>query len=156
MSETDKRDRSRLRDGDYPKPAPVEQFGALCLRSGAGGTEILLITTRQTKRWTIPKGWPIRGMKPHRVAECEAWEEAGVEGRARRRSVGSFTYMKTLDDGVRVPATVDVHLLDVRRCNRIFPERKERTLAWLAPGKAARLVAEPELQKILRKLDLAR
>jgi hypothetical protein len=38
----------------------IEQFGALCVRQGAvGGVKVLLITTRETRRWTIPKGWPI-------------------------------------------------------------------------------------------------
>jgi two-component sensor histidine kinase len=97
----------------------VEQFGAICIRKDAmGGEEILLITTRETKRWTIPKGWAIKGLKPHQVAEREAWEEAGVLGRAGKRPVGSFRYMKKLNDGALVQASVEVHVLEVRRLKR--------------------------------------
>ncbi|WP_244425824.1 NUDIX domain-containing protein [Rhizobium etli] len=63
----------------------LEQFGALWPREEPrGGSEVLLITTRETGRWTIPKGWPIKGLAPHEVVEREAWEEAGVKGRAKK------------------------------------------------------------------------
>jgi len=128
------------------------QLGALCYRTTeAGGTEILLITTRETKRWTIPKGWPIEGRKPHQVAEQEAWEEAGVVGHAKKRSYGSYDYRKKLSDGERVSAVVDVHVLAVKRTKRRFPERGERRLAWFSPDEAARLVEEPRLQKLIRR-----
>lgn len=129
----------------------VDQFGALCIRdTPAGSLEVLLITTRETKRWTIPKGWPIKGRKPHQVAEQEAWEEAGAVGRAAKRAVGAYDYIKRLADGEEVSATVDVHVLEVKRMKKRFPERRERKLKWLSPEKAARLVAEPRLQKLLR------
>lgn len=133
---------------------PVSQYGALCLRRDSSGhPEILLITTRETKRWTVPKGWPIKGLRPHRVAEREAWEEAGVRGRAKKRPIGRFNYLKRLADGVEVPASVDVHLLQVRRIEKKFPERRERKLAWVRPAEAVRMVAEGGLQAIFRSLD---
>ncbi|MDM9627760.1 NUDIX hydrolase [Rhizobium sp. S152] len=132
----------------------IKQYGALCVRATSVGTlEVLLITTRQTKRWTIPKGWPIKGLEPHKVAEQEAWEEAGVIGRAKKRAFGSFTYTKRLAGGALTPALVEVHVLDVGRCRRRFPEWNERTLLWLPPAEAARLIAEFELQRILRQLQ---
>lgn len=69
---------------------------------------MLIITTRQTRRWTIPKGWPIKGLHARRVAEKEAWEEAGVKGRAKKKPVGHFTYQKILADGRAVIARVMV------------------------------------------------
>ena len=136
-------------DGDV-----AEQCGALCVRTTADGhLEVLLITTRQTRRWSIPKGWPIKGLAPHEVAEREAWEEAGVKGRAKRRVFGYYTYIKVLDDGRKCPSVVEVHLVDVRRMKKVFPESKERKLAWLRPHDAALLVDEPELKSLIRSLE---
>ena len=93
----------------------VEQVGAICFRTGLQGSiEVLLVTTRETGRWTIPKGWPIKGLKSHEAAEREAWEEAGVKGKARKSPLGYFTYLKTLDDGTKVPSLVEVSLRSKR------------------------------------------
>ncbi|ANL49159.1 NUDIX hydrolase domain-containing protein (plasmid) [Rhizobium phaseoli] len=131
----------------------LEQFGALCLRGRPGGFEVLLITTRETGRWTIPKGWPIKGLAPHEVVEREAWEEAGVKGRAKKRAFGCFSYLKTLQDGRQVPSFVTVHIMTVRRTKANFPERRERRLAWMPPLEAASLVNEPELKSLFRRVE---
>lgn len=128
---------------------PVSQYGALCLRKNSSGhPEILLITTRETKRWTVPKGWPIKGLRPLRVAEREAWEEAGVRGRVKKRPIGRFDYIKKLAGGVKVPASVEVHLLQVRRIERKLPERRQRKLAWVSPVDAVHMVAGGGLKAI--------
>jgi 8-oxo-dGTP pyrophosphatase MutT (NUDIX family) len=44
--------------------------------------QILLITSRGTGRWVIPKGRPIGKLPPHASAAVEAEEEAGVLGAA--------------------------------------------------------------------------
>jgi 8-oxo-dGTP pyrophosphatase MutT (NUDIX family) len=130
-----------------------EQFGAVCLRTGSQGRiEILLVTTRETRRWTIPKGWPIKGLKPHEVAEREAWEEAGVKGKAKKRPLGSYAYLKTLDDGSMVATVVEAHLLTVEKVSDKFPEYRERTIEWVSPIEAATRVDEPELKKLLAAL----
>jgi hypothetical protein len=50
------------------------QYGALPYRRTKTGTlEILLVTSRNTRRWIIPKGWPIKGMKPAKSAAREGW-----------------------------------------------------------------------------------
>jgi 8-oxo-dGTP pyrophosphatase MutT (NUDIX family) len=131
-----------------------EQFGAVCLRTGSQGRiEILLVTTRETRRWTIPKGWPIKGLKPHEVAEREAWEEAGVKGRAKKRPLGYYTYLKTLADGNKAPTMVEVHLLAVDKVSDKFPECRERTIEWMSPVEAATRVEEPELKGLLVALE---
>jgi 8-oxo-dGTP pyrophosphatase MutT (NUDIX family) len=56
-----------------------------------------LVTTRRTKRWIIPKGWPIKGLKPSKTAAREAFEEAGVSGRVGAKPLGVFTYEKLID-----------------------------------------------------------
>ncbi|WP_246704705.1 NUDIX hydrolase [Rhizobium sp. P32RR-XVIII] len=132
----------------------IEQFGALCIRDRRDGQmEVLLITTRETGRWSIPKGWPIKGLAPQEVVEREAWEEAGVKGRAKKRVFGYFTYLKSLEDGRQIPSFVEVHLVDVRQTKKNFPECRERKLAWVTPIEAATLVREPELKSLLRCLE---
>src|ERR1700755_1994635 len=69
------------------------QFAALPFQIAPDGLRVLLLTSRETRRWIIPKGWPIRGMKPREVAAREAFEEAGLVGRvAGKRSIGSYNY----------------------------------------------------------------
>jgi 8-oxo-dGTP pyrophosphatase MutT (NUDIX family) len=134
-----------------------EQFGAICFRGvPTGAKEVLLVTTRETHRWTIPKGWPIKGLKPHEVAEREAWEEAGVRGKARKKPAGYYTYLKTLGDESRAPTIVQVHLLEVQKLCEKFPEHKERTLEWVSPVEATRRVKEPELKGLLMAMAALR
>ncbi|WFU52021.1 NUDIX hydrolase [Sinorhizobium terangae] len=128
----------------------VEQIGAICHRFGENGSvQILLITTRSSRRWTIPKGWPIKDLKPHRVAEREAWEEAGITGKAKKRPWGYYTYLKTLANGRKVAPVVAAHLLKVDGVHSKFPEQGERQLEWLSPTDAAARVQEPELKGLL-------
>jgi 8-oxo-dGTP pyrophosphatase MutT (NUDIX family) len=132
------------------------QYAAICYRhdNGDGSIEVLLITSRDRGRWVIPKGWPMRKKKPHEIARQEAWEEAGVRGRVRKKAWGHYTYMKKLDDGELVPAVVQVHLLDVKQMEDDFPERHQRRLAWFRPSIAASAVEEPELSGLITKLEL--
>jgi 8-oxo-dGTP pyrophosphatase MutT (NUDIX family) len=128
----------------------VEQVGAICFRTDSHGhAEVVLVTTRETGRWTIPKGWPIKGLKAHATAEREAWEEAGVKGTARKSPLGYFSYLKTLNDGRKVPSLVSVYLVAVKRAFNQFPECKERNIDWLSPVEAALRVQEPELKGLL-------
>jgi 8-oxo-dGTP pyrophosphatase MutT (NUDIX family) len=133
----------------------IRQYGALCHRTADHGREVLLITTRQTRRWMIPKGWPIPGLDPSAVAEQEAWEEAGIIGRAKHRNFGAFHYGKELADGRKVRPLVEVHLLKARKQKRRFPEMAERDVVWLNPVDAANRVCEPELKQLLLKFGLA-
>jgi 8-oxo-dGTP pyrophosphatase MutT (NUDIX family) len=76
-----------------------KQYDALPYRvTMSGSLELLLVTTRQTKRWTVPKGWPAKKLKPCESAAREAYEEAGVRGSVGTKSIGSFTYEKMLND----------------------------------------------------------
>lgn len=131
----------------------AEQFGAICVRLRADHkVEVLLITTRQTQRWIIPKGWPIKGLKPHEVAEREAWEEAGVKGSAKEDPFGYYTYLKVLDAENTIPSMVQVHILEVKKICGKFPEAKQRTTQWLPPLEAASCVWEPELKGLISRL----
>ena len=86
--------------------------------------EVLLVTTRQTKRWIVPKGWPIKGLGPAKSAAREAFEEAGVRGKVGAKPMGLFAYDKLIDaEGVVVPCEVKVFPLLVTRQSESFPNR---------------------------------
>lgn len=128
------------------------QFGALCWRTSRGRTEVLLVTSRETGRWVIPKGWPITGLEPAEVAAREAWEEAGAKGSAGPHCLGFFTYDKVLDraaDPVEVPCVVAVFPMRVTHRDKVFPEVRERRVKWFTPDRAATKVDEPELQTLI-------
>lgn len=137
--------------------SPVEglhiQFGALCWRIGKKGAEVLLISSRETGRWVIPKGWPMKGRAGHEAAAIEAWEEAGVKGQIAEDRLGHFTYDKILNRDSKKerakPCIVDVYPLEVAKLAPEFPEQRQRRRKWFAPADAARKVAEPELKSLL-------
>jgi 8-oxo-dGTP pyrophosphatase MutT (NUDIX family) len=128
-----------------------QQYAALCFRyAGNGGTiEILLVTSRTSGRWIIPRGWPMKRKKPHQAAAIEAWEEAGVRGRVKKNAVGRYTYLKMLDNGDVVPCMVDVFQIEVTEAETSFKERGERLLEWVRPDEAARRVRDIELKSLL-------
>lgn len=132
------------------RPAMM-QVGALCRDPRTG--EVLLVTSRDTGRWVIPKGWPMEGRTLPGAAAQEAWEEAGVRGRIRPAEIGRFRYDKTQDRGYSVPVELRVFLLTVDRLADDFPERGQRKRRWFAPDRAAAMVAEPGLKAILTGLD---
>lgn len=130
---------------------PRQQYGAICYRTGASGEpEVLLMTSRDTGRWVIPKGWPMAGKPSHAVAAQEAYEEAGVRGTVEPEPAGSFIYTKVLDNGLRIPCRVQVHALKVEDMLTDFPEKGSRRLEWVSFTEAAKRVREPSLRSLLR------
>ena len=127
---------------------PGRQFAALPYRD-RHGLEILLLTSRDTRRWVIPKGWPMKGLPPHGAAACEAIEEAGVVGRVSKKPIGKFDYIKRLTNGAPLQCSVDVFPLKVAKQLTHWPEQKERTAHWFAPDEACELVDEPELRSLI-------
>lgn len=126
------------------------QVAALCYRKKKGRKEVLLITTRGTGRWMLPKGWPMDGKTGAEAARIEAWEEAGVRSnRVSRRPVGRFDYLKTHDDGFVEPCTATVYPIKVAETVKDYPERGERKRKWVAPEEAAEMVQEKGLQALL-------
>lgn len=129
---------------------PRQQYAALCYRSDPVlGLQVLLLTSRETRRWVIPKGWPMKRKKGHAVAEQEAFEEAGVRGKAEKDPIGYFGYMKKRKSGLKVPVRVRVYPLRVDEMVADFPERESRTLEWVSCREAAMRVHEPELRNLL-------
>jgi len=128
------------------------QVAALPVRRSAGRIEVLLVTTLDTGRWVIPKGWPWPGVPDHEAAAGEAREEAGVEGIAFVEPVGRFIYGKRRKDGSAPEVRVDVYQLQVTRELRSWPEKKRRKRVWLTPGEAAERVQEEGLKDLLRAM----
>jgi 8-oxo-dGTP pyrophosphatase MutT (NUDIX family) len=126
------------------------QFAALPWRIGASGVrEVMLLTSRETRRWVIPKGWPMKGKKPSEVARQEAFEEAGLVGQVHgKQPIGRYQYEKKLKQR-SVPCEVAVYLLQVERQLENWPERHERTTEWFEATEAAALVNEKSLTEII-------
>mgnify|MGYP002151616608 CR=1 FL=1 len=116
------------------------QVAALCLDDATGN--VLLITSRGTGRWIVPKGWPMPGRTLAEAAMQEAWEEAGVKGRIVQAEIGRYHYDKEQERGFAVPIEVRVFPLYVDDLDDRFPERGERKRRWFPPHEAAQLVAE--------------
>jgi len=114
---------------------------------------VLLVTSRDTGRWLIPKGYVEEGYTPAAAAAKEAYEEAGIKGVMDSDvPLGFFTYFKRLKCGTDTPASVEVFLLRVEKQCKKWPEKKERRLAWFTPDEAALLVKEPGLAQLLLRL----
>lgn len=129
------------------------QFGALCYRYEKGKPQVLVITSRGTGRWIVPKGWPMPGKTPAATAAREAFEEAGVEGRVHPVCLGIYSYTKTIADKAGLPCVVALYALRVKRMLRRFPECQERKRKWVSPKRAASMVDEPELKALLSRFD---
>jgi len=121
------------------------------LGQGAG-LRIVLVTSRETRRWVIPKGWIEPGEAAHRSAAREAFEEAGLAGDTEVEPLGRYTYAKRLPQGALLPCEVLVFRLHVARMLRDWPERRERDRRLFTPEAAAALVLEPDLARLLRSL----
>ena len=129
------------------------QFGALPWRFADGKLEVLLVTSRDTGRWIIPKGWPMDGATPAEAAATEAFEEAGVEGKLSHQVIGFYGYLKQMDDADDFPIVVAVFPIRVKRLLSDWPEKADRKRRWFSAKKAANLVAEPELRQIIRHFN---
>ncbi len=129
------------------------QFGALCYRLRDGQVQVLLITSRGTGRWIIPKGWPMQGETPSGAAATEAYEEAGVEGRVSDTVLGVYSYTKSLPGQDNLPCVVAVFGLRVKRLLKDFPEAGQRDRKWVSQKKAAAMVANPELGQLIASFN---
>lgn len=131
-----------------------EQVAALPLmQCEAHGLRVLMVTSRGTGRWVLPKGWAEAGMTPWEAAAMEALEEAGAEGPIAPKTIGAYTYGKVLDNGSIMPCRVQVYPLVVQTLHDDWKERTERSRDWFPPTEAADLVHEPELAALFRDIS---
>ncbi len=133
-------------------PTAIAQVGALCLRAGKNGPEVLLVKSSRG-RWIVPKGWPMDGHTDAETAKIEAWEEAGVsKGKVSKAPIGGYVTEKRFDDGRVATCHVSVYRIDVKEMTKSYPEAQLRKRKWLPLGKAAKKVDDIGLQALLRTL----
>ncbi|MGI6854479.1 NUDIX hydrolase [Mesorhizobium sp. 1B3] len=108
----------------------------------------MIVTSRNTGRFILPKGWPIKGMSDAEAAAEEAEQEAGVTGRVAKQPIGRYRYWKRLSDSF-VPITVAVFALEVEADVQGFREQGQRERGWLAPEEAELLIDDPELKSLI-------
>jgi len=127
----------------------VLQYAALPWRRVNGKLQILLVTTLNTRRWIVPKGWPVAGLAPPDCAAHEAEEEAGVVGEVHPEPVGAFHYDKRRKAGDSLRCRVEVFSLHVSRQRRSWPEKAARQTRWCTPEEALARVTEPGLRRVI-------
>ncbi|MEN9894962.1 MAG: hypothetical protein RIR97_814 [Pseudomonadota bacterium] len=132
----------------FRRPEQV-QYAALCYRIGPSGLEILVLTSRDTGRWIMPKGWPMEGKSCHGVAEREAYEEAGVQGKVASQVYGTYHYQKELKNGLSIRCRVMLFPLEVDALLETFPEKGSRAMEWVTCAEAAARVNEGELKSLI-------
>ena len=133
----------------FGKTACRLQVAALPWRKTADGVEIMLITSRDTGRWVLPKGWPEADEDLSQAAAREAGEEAGLTGAVSRREAGRYFYAKALSSGEDVPCEVLVFPLEVDKVADKWKEKGQRKRKWVSPAEAARMINEPDLCKLI-------
>ncbi|MGE3246564.1 MAG: NUDIX hydrolase [Beijerinckiaceae bacterium] len=126
------------------------QYAALPFVRSQAGVSVLLVTSRETHRWIIPKGWPVKGLSGSEVAALEAREEAGATGEVASKPIGAFVYTKRLHFFSTVECEVKVYPLEVSKQRLKWRERAQRQLIWVSPEEAAGRVQEAGLAELLR------
>ena len=124
------------------------QFAALAYRESDNGLEYMLLTSRDTGRWVIPKGWPTSSGDGVQTAEQEAWEEAGIRGEIAGSKIGTYSYSK-FDQSDGNAYRVRVYPMSVSDVSDDWPEKAERDRIWMDFQSAANAVEEPELRALL-------
>ena len=132
-----------------------KQVAALCWRTGQRGLEVLLITSRNSKRWILPKGWLQPELTAAENAAREAFEEAGVTGKIGAQPVGRYHYLKERREGAGMPVSVDVFALAVTRQLDDWPEKGQRSMIWVGMNEAIIKISEPGLRGVLKEFRKA-
>lgn len=125
------------------------QYACLPFRVEDGHPLVMLVTSRETRRWILPKGRPEKGLAPWQVAAQEAYEEAGLVGSVSTTAIASYPSIKRTRAGEDQPCTVRVFLFAVERELDEWPEGDQRERGWMSPGEAALRASEPQLAQIL-------
>ena len=126
-----------------------KQVGALVWRFDEGVLKVLLVTSRDTGRFVIPKGWPMKKMADERAAAREAFEEAGVLGKPGSKPIGHYDYNKIFGPGFALPCRVTVYPMQAGKILAKWPEKSERKRHWMTLDDAAASVHESELRHLI-------
>ena len=130
------------------KDEPRNQYAALPWRN-SGTLKILLISSRESRRWVLPKGWPMKGREPHAAAAREALEEAGIKGKIGKSPLGAYHYYKRRKNGANLRCEVTVFPMQVSEERKNWLEKRERVRRWFDLTEAADAVEEDELRQII-------
>ena len=128
---------------------PRRQVGALVWRFDEGVLKVLLVTSRDTGRFVIPKGWPMKKLTDAKAAAKEAFEEAGVTGKTGAKPIGHYDYNKIFGPGFALPCRVIVYSMQLGKALAKWPEKSERKRQWMTLDDAAGSVHEPELRDLI-------
>ena len=131
------------------------QFAALCYRMKGDRVQVCIVTTRNSGRWILPRGWPTHNQTAHDGAAIEAFEEAGLKGHVFSNAIGTYVYDKPIADGI-APVLVVVYAIHVTEVAKKWPEKNERKRRWVSLKKAASKLEEPGLRQIVANFDPAR
>jgi 8-oxo-dGTP pyrophosphatase MutT (NUDIX family) len=135
----------------------LKQVAALPWRlTPDGAVEVLLVTSRISAHWLLPKGWPMAGKSNAQAAQVEAFEEAGIEGRISKSRLGKFHYRRIEPDGSTSPCVVSVFPLAVMRELRDWPEQHQRQRRWFTLEEAAEAVFVPGLAEFLSRVAVSK
>lgn len=130
---------------------PLQQVAALPFRiSPEGELLVLVVTSRQTRRAVLPKGWPMKKKDDWQAARIEARQEAGVTGKISHKPFGRYRYWKRLGDHFAW-SDVAVFALEVKRELSEWPEKHQRIRVWLPAEDAALMIDETELGSLIRE-----
>ena len=128
----------------------IRQVAALPYRIATDGrADVMLITSRDTRRWVLPKGNLIKGLDWHQAAAQEAFEEAGINGIPCPTAIGEYRYAKRRKDGTTRDVSVAVFPLAFLDQAPEWPEQDERETRWFGLRDAARAIDEPALAKLV-------
>ena len=128
----------------------ITQFGALPFRDEPDrGLQLLLVTSRDTGRWVIPKGNPMLFRSAAQTAAEEAFEEAGIRGAIAPVPIGRYRYCKRRRLAADVMAQVSVFPLRVEQLLEEWPEAQQRRRQWFSREEAVAAVAEEELKALI-------
>ncbi len=133
---------------------PKAQFAALPWRVVNDEVEVLLITSRISRHWLIPKGWPMRGKSDAEAAAQEAFEEAGIRGVVSPYTIGAYGYDKCRPETEPVPCMVNVYPLKVEKELGDWKEAATRERQWMSLRQATSAVFEPGLAELLGSIDI--
>ena len=128
------------------------QYAALPYVVLPGRVDVCLLTSRDTGRWIIPKGWPKRRLTPFQLAEREAREEGGLVGAISTTPIGTYTYRKKLHILAHVQCRVDVFPMLVDQQKLKWPEAGQRELSWFPHDVASQKVNESDLANLIAML----
>lgn len=128
----------------------VQQAAAMPFMAVDGTLEVLLVTSRRSKRWILPKGHPKKGQSLMEAARREAWEESGVVGIPSENPIGSYAATKLMPEGYEVSANILIFPILALGQSLDWPERAERSLKWCRLAEACDVVGEKALADLLR------